>query len=60
MDIGTRFKQAEFLMEHYSDFSDFVVDGMDFLGFSTTDMQLDIADFMANGPRLSMVMAARG
>lgn len=60
MDIQTRFAHAAVLAEQYPEFRDFAVDGMAFLGFDTTDIQEDIADFMQNGPRLRMVMAQRG
>lgn len=43
-----------------SDFTEFVQLGMKFLGFNTTDMQLDIARFMATGPERAMVAAQRG
>ena len=60
MDIETRFAHIMMLAEHYVTFVDFALDGMVFLGFSLTEMQGDIADFMQNGPRLRMVMAQRG
>lgn len=60
MDIKTRFAHVAVLAEQYESFVDFAIDGMAFLGFDTTDMQADIAEFMQNGPRLRMVMAQRG
>jgi hypothetical protein len=60
MDIRARFAQVDALAEHYVDFVEFAIDGMAFLGFSTTWMQADIADYMQRGPRLRMVMAQRG
>lgn len=60
MDIATRFKHAELVAEHYADFRTFAEDGMVYLGFSLTEVQRDIAEFMQNGPRLRMVMAQRG
>jgi len=60
MDIKTRFAQVAALAEHYENFVDFAIDGMAFLGFDTTDMQADIAEYMQTGPRLRMVMAQRG
>jgi len=60
MDVATRFAHAAVLAEQYTEFRDFAVDGMAFLGFDTTDMQEDIAEYMQNGPRLRMVMAQRG
>lgn len=60
MDIDSRFKHAIIMAEHYADFRTFAEDGMVYLGFSLTDVQGDIAEFMQNGPRLRMVMAQRG
>lgn len=60
MDIKTRFAQVAALAEHYENFVDFAIDGMAFLGFDTTEMQADIAEYMQCGPRLRMVMAQRG
>lgn len=60
MDLKARFSMAGMLAEHYSNFVDFAEDGMAFLGFPCTWMQADIAEFMAAGPRLRMVMAQRG
>jgi hypothetical protein len=60
MDIRTRFAQVAALAEHYENFVDFAIDGMAYLGFDTTDMQADIAQYMQDGPRLRMVMAQRG
>lgn len=41
-------------------FSEFAYVGMRFLGFTLTDMQADIAEYMQNGPRKRMVAAQRG
>ncbi|BAN92357.1 terminase large subunit [Ralstonia phage RSB3] len=60
MDIETRFKHAIIMAEHYADFRTFAADGMVYLGFSLTEIQDDIAEFMQSGPRLRMVMAQRG
>ena len=60
MDIKTRFAHVALLAEQYEDFVTFAEDGMGFLGFSLTEMQADISEFMQNGPRLRMVMAQRG
>lgn len=60
MDIKARFAAVALLAEHYENFQDFARDGMEFLGFSLTDEQADIAAFMQDGPRLRMVMAQRG
>lgn len=60
MDVQARFAHAAALAEEYTNFRDFAIDGMAFLGFDTTDIQEDIAEYMQNGPRLRMVMAQRG
>src|SRR5690625_2159074 len=60
MQVLTRFKIAQLMAEEYSDFVDFARDGMEFLGFNITKMQADIAKYMQEGPRLSMVMSQRG
>ncbi len=60
MDNRQRFMHAAAVAEHYACFRDFAEDGMQFLGFPLTDMQADISDYMADGPRLRMVMAQRG
>lgn len=44
----------------FTRFRDFAELGMKFLGFELTDMQADIADYMQDGPRNSMVAAQRG
>lgn len=44
----------------FSEFEDFADLGMRFLGYTLTDMQRDIAQYMQYGPRQSMVAAQRG
>lgn len=44
----------------FNRFREFAELGMRFLGFELTDMQGDIADYMQDGPRNSMVAAQRG
>ncbi|BEQ12907.1 putative terminase large subunit [Pseudomonas phage Ep4] len=44
----------------FTRFRDFAELGMKFLGFELTEMQADIADYMQDGPRNSMVAAQRG
>lgn len=56
-----RWKKLKVLQEHYVDFTDFLNDVItDFLGFTCTDIQEDIGDFLANGPQYSMIQAQRG
>lgn len=44
----------------FKDFKEFCILGMRFLGFSTTGIQLEIAEFMQHGGNNIMVMAQRG
>lgn len=60
MEMKERFELASMIAWQYKEFRDFALDGMVFLGFSLTDIQEDIAEFMEQGPRLRMVMAQRG
>lgn len=48
------------LQDAYPTFLPFLIDGMLFLGFSTTEIQKDIGDYIANGPQYLMVQAQRG
>ena len=55
-----RWSNLEALQEHYSDFKDFLYDAMtELMGFQCTDMQLDIGDYLQDGPRYSMIQAQR-
>lgn len=60
MIIQDRFRAVAILATTFENFSDFAIAGMAYLGFDTTDMQEDIAEYMQHGPRLRMVMAQRG
>lgn len=55
-----RMEALDALRSHYSTFVPFLEDVMDELGFSTTEMQKDIANYMAYGPQNLMVQAQRG
>lgn len=55
-----RVRRAIMVREMYPHFPDFCKDVMEFLGFSMTWMQLDIAEFMESAPRFAMVQAQRG
>jgi len=55
-----RWKKIEFLQREYSEFSPFLDDCMDLLGFSTSPVQHDIGNFIAYGPQYLMVQAQRG
>lgn len=61
MELATRLKVLARLQVEYAVFDDFLVDAMGFLGFTTTEIQLDIGQFIAdedNGHL--MVQAQRG
>lgn len=60
MDIHTRFEAAQLMLEHYPDFVPFYKDAMRFLGFTTTWLQDDIAEFMQSGGDKTCVQAQRG
>lgn len=55
-----RINTAIWMAEYYEDFVDFAKDALHFLNLEMSEMQEDVADFMANGPRLRMVQAGRG
>lgn len=55
-----RWKDLELLQEHYRHFGDFYNDvSSEVLGFATTDIQGDIADYLENGPLYRMIQAQR-
>lgn len=56
-----RWNKLALLQEHYADFDDLLVDVMEgLLGFKCTEVQLDIGEWIANGPQYRMVQAQRG
>jgi hypothetical protein len=57
---ASRWALLEMVQGHYPDFIPFLEDVMDELGFSTSDIQKDIAGFIAYGPQHLMVEAQRG
>lgn len=54
-----RWEELSLLQSHYSEFSPFLEDVMAELGFNTTEIQRDIAGFIAYGPQYLMVQAQR-
>lgn len=60
MEIADRFKHWDEVSNHYSNFMDFCYDGLNFLGFKATRMQLHIAKALYESPDRFMIMAARG
>lgn len=56
---STRWEQLALVQAEYSTFVPFLQDVMDLLGFNTTEIQEDIAGFIAYGPQYIMVQAQR-
>lgn len=59
MNLEDRIKMAMVVADHYSEFVPFCRDAMHQLGFSLSEMQEDIATYMAYGPDRRVVMAQR-
>jgi hypothetical protein len=57
---AVRWQKLEILQQHYREFTTFLPEVMGLLGFSTTEIQYDIAQYMAHGPQYLMVQAQRG
>lgn len=56
-----RWRNLKLLQEHYATFDDFLIDVIEgVLGFTCTEIQLDIGDWVAYGPQYRMVQAQRG
>lgn len=55
-----RWAKLKLLQEHYTHFLPFLIDGLAVLGFSVTELQADIAEFLEYGPSYKMVQAQRG
>lgn len=56
-----RWQDLELLQKHYVRFETFLVDVIEgFMGFKCSDIQEDIADWLATGPLYRMVQAQRG
>lgn len=55
-----RWEKLALIQQAYPNFVDFLEDGMKLLGFSTSDIQKDIALWMEQGPAILMVQAQRG
>lgn len=60
MKIEQRFEMAQLIKAKYPNFVDFCYDGLEFLGFQPTRMQLHIAKALNMSPDRFMIMAARG
>lgn len=55
-----RWERLRMLQAHYSSFVPFLHDVMEELGFDTSEIQEDIAGYIAYGPQYLMVQAQRG
>lgn len=55
-----RWAQLALVQAHYKHFIDFLRDGMIELGFSSTEIQEEIGNWMEHGPQYLMVQAQRG
>ena len=56
-----RLEALEFLQDSYPEFRDFYYDcSVDLLGFTPSEVQMDIADYLQYGPMNSMIQAQRG
>lgn len=59
-DLATaRWAKLRVLQGHYKEFSSFLEDAMEELGFGVTDQQFDIGQYIAYGPQHLMVQAQR-
>lgn len=54
-----RWAKLRVLQGHYKEFSTFLEDAMEELGFGVTDQQFDIGQYIAYGPQYLMVQAQR-
>lgn len=55
-----RWQKLEALQLHYPHFVPFLEDMMTELGFNTSDIQRDIAEYLEHGPHYLMIQAQRG
>lgn len=60
MELQQRFERAAMVRDRYPEFVDFAEDAMQFLGFSLTWMQRDIAVDMQHGDVNRLIEAQRG
>lgn len=55
-----RWEALELLQAEYPDFEPFLIDCMeDLMGFTCSDLQIDIGDFLQHGPQYLMIQAQR-
>ena len=56
---SARWDRLALVQQHYATFVPFLIDVMDELGFTTSEIQIDIAGYIAYGPQYLMVQAQR-
>lgn len=56
---SARWDRLALVQAHYATFVPFLIDVMDELGFTTSEIQIDIAGYIAYGPQYLMVQAQR-
>lgn len=59
-DALLRLRKLALVQQHYRHFTPFLEDVMELLGFHLSEIQEDIAEFVAYGPHYIMVQAQRG
>lgn len=60
-DMAWRWDELIKLQSHYSDFRDFYADcSEELIGFTPSEMQYNIAQYVSQGPMYAMVQAQRG
>ena len=59
-DALLRLRKLAMVQQHYRHFTPFLEDVMELLGFHLSEIQEDIAEFVAYGPHYIMVQAQRG
>lgn len=60
-DIEARWEKLTLLQNHYKQFDTLLIDVIEsFMGFTCTDIQRDIGEFLSQGPDRAMIQAQRG
>lgn len=61
VEAYARWQELELIQKHYAKFSDFLTDVIqDVMGFICTDVQINIGEWVSDGPQYRMVQAQRG
>ena len=60
LEAAERWEKLEALQQEYADFEPFLIDVMeDLMGFTCTDLQIDIGKYLQYGPQYLMIQAQR-